>query len=110
MQLINQDVIYQHFGKDDPEGIREILELIQGTHLLDLKALTKIYQNGDFSTIKKRCHQAKPSMNYLGAYEVTKTLEEIETQDENSGALIQKLHTQMVILELELAEFLSKLH
>jgi HPt (histidine-containing phosphotransfer) domain-containing protein len=109
MQLISQEVIYQHFGKDDPETIREIIELIQSTHLIDLKELKNFFQNGEFSTIKKRCHKAKPSMSYLGASTVTKTLEEIENQVENSDSLIHELQNQLAILESELAEFLSKL-
>ena len=109
MHLISQEVIYQHFGKDDPETIREIVELIQITHLKGLKELEKFFVNREFSTVKKRCHQAKPSMNYLGAYPVTKTLEIIENEVESSGSLIQELQLQLQILESELAEFLSKL-
>ncbi len=109
MQLISQEVIYQHFGEDDPEIILEIIELIQNTHLVDLKELNQLFNHRDFSTIKKRCHKAKPSMNYLGAFLIAKTLDEIETQGENSGSLIQELQVQLVILELELIEFLSKL-
>jgi conjugal transfer/entry exclusion protein len=48
-------------------------------------------------------------MSYLGASTVTKTLEEIENQVENSDSLIHELQNQLGILESELAEFLSKL-
>ena len=109
-QLISEKAIYQYFGDDDPDMIREMIEIILNTNIKDLKDLESFYAVEDFATIKKRCHKAKPSMSYVGALKVRKTLEEIEDKLESSHSLNSVLQSQLGILETELNDFLSKLN
>lgn len=109
-QLISEKAIYQYFGDDDPDMIREMIEIILNTNIKDLKELESFYGLGDFVTVKKRCHKAKPSMSYVGAVKVRKTLEEIESKLEISHPLNAILQKQLDILEAELNDFLSKLN
>jgi HPt (histidine-containing phosphotransfer) domain-containing protein len=108
-QLISEKAIYQYFGDDDPEMVTEMITIILNTNLKDLKDMEGLYLQGDFATIKKRCHKAKPSMSYIGALTVRKTLEQIEENLENSHALHLTLRDQLNIVESELIRFLSKL-
>ncbi len=109
-QLISEQSIYQYFGDDDPEMIREMIQIILDTNIKDLKELSGLYQAGDFATIKKRCHKAKPSMSYIGAIKTRKTLEEIEMNLENSATINDSLQDQLNIIEAELDRFLSAIH
>jgi HPt (histidine-containing phosphotransfer) domain-containing protein len=109
-QLISEKAIYQYFGDDDPEMVTEMITIILNTNLKDLKDMEGLYQQGDFATIKKRCHKAKPSMSYIGALTVRKTLEQIEENLENSHSLHLTLQSQLNIVETELTDFLSKLN
>jgi len=108
-QLIIEELIYKQFGEDEPEMIREIIQLILSTNIKDLKELNFFYGIGDFHTIKHRCHKSKPSMSYVGALAVKKTLDQIEADVENSHQLNTLLQHQLIILEEELNNFLSKL-
>jgi HPt (histidine-containing phosphotransfer) domain-containing protein len=109
-QLISEQSIYQYFGEDDPEMIREMIQIILDTNIKDLKDLDTLYDLGDFASIKKRCHKAKPSMSYIGALKTRKTLEEIEANLEESLSLNQSLQDQLKIIESELNVFLSGIH
>lgn len=106
-QIISEQSIYQYFGDDDPEMIREMIQIIIDTNIKDLKELGLFYSDGDFSTIKKRCHKAKPSMSYIGAVKTRKTLEEIEANLENSAVLNKSLQEQLQLIESELNLFIS---
>ncbi len=106
-QIISEQSIYQYFGADDPEMIREMIQIILNTNIKDLKELGSLYQSRDFASIKKRCHKAKPSMSYIGAIKTRKTLEEIEANLETSAPLNESLQAQLLIIESELAEFVS---
>lgn len=106
-QLISEQSIYQYFGEDDPEMIREMIQIILETNIKDLKELNTFYDSGDFVSIKKRCHKAKPSMSYIGALKTRKILEEIEENLESSKGLNQSLQDQLGIIESELNRFLS---
>jgi len=109
-QLISEQSIYQYFGDDDPDMIREMIQIILDTNIKDLKELTVLYQGEDFVTIKKRCHKAKPSMSYIGAIKTRKTLEEIEANLETSSQLNDLLQEQIRIIETELTKFVSELN
>lgn len=85
-----------------------MIQIILETNINDLKQLGSYYDSGDFATIKKRCHKAKPSMSYIGAVKTRKILEEIESNLENSQALNENLQSQLSIIESELKTFLSK--
>ncbi len=106
-QLISEQSIYQYFGDDDPEMIREMIQIILDTNIKDLKELSSLYRTGDFASIKKRCHKAKPSMSYIGAIKTRKTLEEIEANLENSAPFNESLQAQIRIIETELLEFVA---
>jgi HPt (histidine-containing phosphotransfer) domain-containing protein len=108
-QLISEQSIYQYFGDDDPEMIRDMIKIILDTNIKDLKELGTLYDSRDFSAIKKRCHKSKPSMSYIGALKTRKTLEEIESNLEESQPLNQSLQDQLAIIESELNTFLSKI-
>ena len=107
-QLISEQSIYQYFGDDDPEMIQEMVQIILDTNIHDLKGLNDLYASGDFATIKKRCHKAKPSMSYIGALKTRKILEDIEASLENSQEHNQTLQEQLALIESELKDFLSK--
>ncbi|MBC6366109.1 Hpt domain-containing protein [Algoriphagus sp. AK58] len=106
-QLISEQSIYQYFGDDDPEMIREMIQIILDTNIKDLKELDAFYESGDFASIKKRCHKAKPSMSYIGAIKTRKMLEEIEANLEGSKPLNDTLQSQLKTIEAELGTFLS---
>lgn len=109
-QIISEQSIYQYFGDDDPEMIREMIQIIIDTNIKDLKELGSFYDDGDFITIKKRCHKAKPSMSYIGAIKTRKTLEEIEANIENSSYLNDSLQEQIQLIETELNLFVSRIN
>ncbi len=106
-QIISEQSIYQYFGDDDPDMVREMIQIILDTNIRDLKDLSSLYSGSDFDTIKKRCHKAKPSMSYIGAIKTRKTLEEIEANLENSATLNESLQEQLRLIEAELNMFLS---
>jgi HPt (histidine-containing phosphotransfer) domain-containing protein len=108
--LISEQSIYQYFGDDDPEMIREMIQIILDTNIKDLKELDSLYQVGDFASIKRRCHKAKPSMSYIGAIKTRKTLEEIEANLETSASVNDSLQEQIRIIETELAKFVSAIN
>lgn len=109
-QIISEQSIYQYFGDDDPDMIREMIQIILDTNIKDLKELGAFYQDGDYATIKKRCHKAKPSMSYIGAIKTRKTLEEIESNLENSAELNESLQEQIKLIEIELNSFVSQIN
>ncbi|MDX5339348.1 MAG: Hpt domain-containing protein [Cyclobacteriaceae bacterium] len=109
-QLISEQSIYQYFGDDDPEMVKEMIQIILDTNIKDLMELGVFYQSGDFASIKKRCHKAKPSMSYIGALKTRKTLEEIEGDLENSHRLNESLQDQLKVITVELNEFLSRIN
>ncbi len=108
--LISEQSIYQYFGDDDPDMIREMIQIILDTNIKDLKELGSFYKGGDFATIKKRCHKAKPSMSYIGAIKTRRTLEEIEANLENSASLNDSLQEQIKVIETELTKFVSAIN
>ncbi len=108
-QLINSQTIFQYFGDDDKDMIKEMIQIILETNLSDLKELDSFYDQNDFVTVKKRCHKAKPSMSYVGALDTRKLLEEIEADLENSQERYALLKSQIAIIEKELSDFLEKL-
>lgn len=106
-QLINEKTILQYFGDDDPEMLKEIVQIIIDINLKELKELTQLYPISDFQTIKKRCHKSKPCMSYIGALKTRKILEDIESDIENSQALNETLQSHLVIIENELIRFMN---
>ncbi|MFC3414745.1 Hpt domain-containing protein [Algoriphagus hitonicola] len=108
-KIISEQAIYQYFGDDDPDMIREMIQIILDTNIQDLKELDTFYTENDFKTIKKRCHKAKPSMSYIGALKTRKILEDIEANLESSEKLNEKLQEEIRIIESELAQFLGAL-
>ena len=109
-QLISEQSIYQYFGDDDPEMIREMIQIILDTNIKELKELDTFYSSGDLDTIKKRCHKAKPSMSYIGALKTRKILEKIEAELPNSKKINDLLQAQLRIIESELSSFLEGLN
>lgn len=109
-QVISEQSIYHYFGDDDPEMIREMIQIILDTNIKDLKELGLFYKEGDFATIKRRCHKAKPTMSYIGAIKTRKILEEIEANLENSASLNDSLQAQISLIEIELNEFVSAIN
>ncbi|MDF2157729.1 Hpt domain-containing protein [Algoriphagus sp. CAU 1675] len=108
-KIISEQAIHQYFGDDDPEMIIEMIQIILSTNIHDLKELNHFYEQGDYSTIKKRCHKAKPSMSYIGALKTRKILEDIEANLEQSKELNAKLQEHLNIIESELHQFLKSL-
>ena len=109
-QFISEQSIYQYFGEDDPDMIVEMVQIIIETNIKDLKELDIFYKKGDFNTIKRRCHKAKPSMIYIGALKTRKILEEIEYSVENYQVLNTNLQTHLIKIETELNQFLKELN
>jgi HPt (histidine-containing phosphotransfer) domain-containing protein len=108
-QFINTLSIYQYFGDDDPDLIREMVQIILSTNIKDLKELDTFYFKNDFTTIKKRCHKAKPSMSYIGALKTRKLLEEIEKNSDDFPSLNDSLQSHLAQIETELNQFLEVL-
>jgi HPt (histidine-containing phosphotransfer) domain-containing protein len=106
-QLISPQTIIQYFGDDDKDMLREMVQIILDTNLNDLKQLQPFYDAGDFGTIKKKCHKAKPSMSYVGAVDTRKILEQIEADLENSAPKYKMLLEHIAIIEDELKNFLK---
>ena len=107
-QNISEQSIHQYFGDDEPEMITEMIHLILDTNIKDLKELDSFYQQGDLTTIKKRCHKAKPTMVYIGATQTKIVLEEIEKNPGNYHELNNHLQAQLSLIETELNQFLEK--
>ena len=108
-QLISEQSIYQYFGDDDPDMIRDMIQIILETNVHDLKELGDFYETKEFEIIKKRCHKAKPSMSYIGAIKTRKLLEEIEADIPNSLPLNAKLQNHLLTIEDELKKFVKTL-
>lgn len=107
---ISEQSIYQYFGEDEPEMIREMVQIILETNIHDLKELDIYYNQNDFPTVKKRCHKAKPTMSYIGAQKTRKLLEEIENNPDNYRKLNDNLQEQITAIEGELNQFLEALN
>lgn len=108
-KLISPQSIYQYFGDDDPELIRDMVTIILETSIQDLRELSSLYEQSDFVVIKKRCHKAKPSMSYIGAISSRKILEQIESDVEDSANLNLELQENLNGIEIELKDFLQNL-
>lgn len=108
-KLISPQSIYQYFGDDDPELIRDMITIILETSIQDLRELSTLYEQSDFVVIKKRCHKAKPSMSYIGAISSRKILEQIESDVEDSANLNLELQENLNGIEIELKDFLQNL-
>ncbi len=109
-QLISEQSIYHYFGEDEPEMIKEMVQIILETNIQDLKELDDFYKQNDFSTIKKRCHKAKPTMIYIGAQKTRKILEEIEKSLDDYQELNENLQAQLIQIETELHQFLEAIN
>lgn len=106
-QLIDENIIIQFFGDDDPEMLKEMVQIIIDVNILELKGLDHFYKISDYQTIKKRCHKSKPSMSYIGAELTKKIIEDIESNLENSQQLNETLQSHLVIIEDELVRFMN---
>ncbi|MEB2779223.1 Hpt domain-containing protein [Algoriphagus sp. C2-6-M1] len=109
-QLISEQSIYHYFGEDEPDMIREMIQIILDSNIKDLKDLDQFYEQNDFTSIKKRCHKAKPSMSYIGAQKTRKILEEIEKGLDDYQNLNARLQAQLIEIETELNQFLKTLN
>jgi len=108
-QLISPQTIFQYFGDDDKEMLREMIQIILDSNLKDLKSMDVLYEAEDYALIKRRCHKAKPSLSYIGAIQTRKILESIEADLENSKNQFQNLLHDIEIIEKELKTFLDSL-
>jgi HPt (histidine-containing phosphotransfer) domain-containing protein len=108
-QLISPQTIFQYFGDDDKEMLEEMIQIILDTNLQELKHMEPFYEVGDWTTIKKKCHKAKPSLSYIGAIQTRKLLETIEGDLENSFHHYQELIREIGIIENELRSFLASI-
>lgn len=106
-QLIDENIIIQFFGDDDPEMLKEMVQIIIDINIQELKGLDHFYKISDYQTIKKRCHKSKPSMSYIGAELTKKIIEDIESNLENSQQLNETLQSHLVIIEDELVRFMN---
>lgn len=108
-QLISPQTIFQYFGDDDKEMLQEMIQIILDSNLQDLKNMDQLYNEKDWSMIKKRCHKAKPSMSYIGAMQTRKILESIESDLEGSQPKFDELLQHIELIEKELHTFLDSL-
>jgi HPt (histidine-containing phosphotransfer) domain-containing protein len=109
-QFISEQSIYQYFGDDDPEMIKDMVKIIIDTNIKELKQLETYHQQEDFTTIKKRCHKAKPSMSYIGAIKTRKILEEMELKPQDFKQLNEMLQDHLAMIETELNQFLKTIN
>ncbi|MCH7400352.1 Hpt domain-containing protein [Belliella kenyensis] len=108
-QIVVPQTIFQFFGEDDVEMIKEMVQIIIDTNIQDLKKLDEFYNDENYDLIKRKCHKAKPSMSYIGAIQTRKLLESIEEDLENSQSTYELLKSDLEIIEKELKEFLNTL-
>lgn len=109
-KVIKPEIIY-HFFENDHQMINEMLDLILQTNIHDLRNLLPYFEQKEFLQVKKRCHKSKPSMSYLGATSVRRTLETIEKDVENKFITnYPQLLDQLQELEEEMKTFLTYLH
>lgn len=109
-QYISEQSIFQYFGDDDPEMIKEMVDIILVTNIKELKQLEIYYQQDDYELIKKRCHKAKPSMSYIGAMKTRKILEEMEHNFVDFQRLNESLQSHLNEIETELNQFLETIN
>ncbi|PZX54127.1 Hpt domain-containing protein [Algoriphagus chordae] len=109
-QLISEQSIYQYFGEDEPEMIKEMVQIILDTNIKNLKEMNKAPSQEDFKSIKQCCHKARPSMIYIGAHNTHRTLEEIENNPDKYQTLNESLQAQLLAIETELHQFLEALN
>lgn len=108
-QYISEQSIYNYFGEDEPELIREMIHVILETNIKDLKELDILHKQDDFALIKRRCHKAKPTMIYIGAQKTRKILEEFEKNLDKYQVLNESLQAHLIGIETELNQFLKTL-
>ncbi|MDR7128208.1 HPt (histidine-containing phosphotransfer) domain-containing protein [Algoriphagus sp. 4150] len=109
-KFISTQSIYQYFGEDKPEMIREMIQIILDTNIKDLKELDTYYKLDQYATVNNRCHKAKPTMVYIGAQKTRKILEEIETNPGDFPELNESLQAHLIEIETELNQFLATLN
>ncbi|WP_192349749.1 Hpt domain-containing protein [Algoriphagus sp. Y33] len=109
-KFISEQSIYQYFGEDEPEMIREMVQIILETNIKDLKELDIFYKQNSYTTIKNLCHKAKPTMVYIGALKTRKILEEIEKNPSGFPELNESLQADLIGIETELNQFLIALN
>ncbi|MCH7410900.1 Hpt domain-containing protein [Belliella sp. DSM 111904] len=107
--IVVPQTIYQFFGDDDVEMIKEMVQIIIDTNVQDLKEMDQYYDSKEYDIIKRKCHKAKPSMSYIGAIKTRKLLESIEEELENSRPTYDLLKKDLEIIEFELKDFLAEL-
>jgi len=108
-QHIDEETIYNYLGKDNPELIEELLELVISVNLVELEELSELYQKKDYSTIKKRVHKSKPSLSYIGASKTLELVDQIESELETSAPINSELQKHIKSIKLELTTFLAEL-
>lgn len=108
--FISEQSIYQYFGEDDLEMIKEMVQIILCTNIRDLKQLDNFKQQDDYTSIQKCCHKAKPTMSYIGALKTKKILEEIEHNHVNFQELNNRLQSHLIEIETELNQFVKALN
>lgn len=108
-QYIDEATIYNYLGKDNPDLIRELLGLVLSVNLTELEELNDLYQQNDFSTIKKRVHKSKPSLSYIGAEKTLELIHAIEDNLESSEKTNSVLQEHVKIIRVELNTFLNSL-
>ncbi|MBS9525154.1 Hpt domain-containing protein [Litoribacter ruber] len=106
--IIHKGTIFHYFGEDD-EMANQMVEVILNTNLKDLMELPELYEQKEWAKIKVRCHKGKSTMSYIGALQVRKMLEEIESDPEtiypqHRDQLMQDLQT----VDEELRFFLNE--
>jgi len=109
-KYISEQSIYNYFGEDERELIREMVHIILETNIKDLKELDIFHKQDDFATIKRRCHKAKPTMIYIGAQKTRKILGEIENNFDKFQILNDSLQAHLIEIETELNQFLKTLN
>ncbi len=105
---IHTESIYQYFGKENPELVKELVTLIIEVNLEELRSLPDFYQQKDYATIKKRVHKSKPSLGYIGATKTLPLIRSIEAEPENSLENIQNLLEHIEHISSELKSFLAR--
>ncbi|SHM70662.1 hypothetical protein SAMN04488057_10332 [Cyclobacterium lianum] len=103
-------MIYHYFDQDI-ELIYEIIELVIALNLQDLKQLMPLYELHEIAAIKQKFHRSKPVFGFLGATDINRLIETIETDVKRQfpryyDELLQFLDE----LEEDLHIFLKKIH
>lgn len=77
---IKMDKLYslEMFDADDPEFVRDIVEMFVVNTPVSIDAIKKAYEMNEMETLRQQAHKLKPHFSFFGASALQKTFQQIE--------------------------------